>query len=181
MITESCAPRRILLAPMEGLADAILRDVLTRKVGYHRAVTEFCRVADTPLPAKVFHRISPELLQGGKTLGGTPVAVQLLGADPGRLAESARRLAELGPAAVDLNFGCPAPMVNRHRGGAILLEEPELLYRILQAVRAAVPPGVPVTAKMRLGFTDTAKALDCARALAEGGGRGTGGTRPHPQ
>ena len=50
-----------------------------------------------------------------------------------------------------------------------LVDEPELLYAIACAVRAAVPASIPFTAKMRLGVSDTAKALDCARALAAGG------------
>lgn len=160
---------RLLLAPMEGLADDALRDVLTRVGGYDWAVTEFARVSGTLLPARYFRRISPELGRGSRTAAGTPVRVQLLGSDPACLADNAARLAELGPAGIDLNFGCPAPTVNRHRGGAALLDEPDLLHAIARAVRAAVPAALPVTAKMRLGLRDTARTLDCARALAEGG------------
>ena len=85
------------------------------------------------------------------------------------MAGNAARLARLAPPEIDLNFGCPAPTVNRHRGGAALLGEPELLNAIVRAVRAAVPAGIPVTAKMRLGIADTALAIDCATALADGG------------
>ncbi|MBW7900444.1 MAG: tRNA-dihydrouridine synthase family protein [Rhodocyclaceae bacterium] len=160
---------RLLLAPMEGLADDVLRDVLTRVGGYDRAVTEFVRVSGTLLPARAFVRISPELANGGRTAAGTPVAVQLLGSDPECLAANAARLALLAPPGIDLNFGCPAPTVNRHRGGAALLGEPELLNAIVAAVRAAVPAAIPVTAKMRLGIADASLAVDCAQALAEGG------------
>lgn len=160
---------RLLLAPMEGLADDLLRDVLTRLGGYAWAVTEFARVSGTLLPARYFQRISPELVQGGRTPAGTPVRVQLLGSDPACLADNAARLADLAPSGIDLNFGCPAPTVNRHRGGAALLDEPELLHAIAVAVRRAVPASLPVSAKMRLGIRDTARSLDCARALAEGG------------
>ncbi|HZX31719.1 MAG TPA: tRNA-dihydrouridine synthase family protein, partial [Rhodocyclaceae bacterium] len=69
----------------------------------------------------------------------------------------------------DLNFGCPAPLVNRHGGGAVLLGDPELLFRIVSAVRPAVPASIPFSAKMRLGIADPAACLDCARALADGG------------
>ncbi|MFC5302764.1 tRNA dihydrouridine synthase [Azospira restricta] len=162
---------RLLLAPMEGLADDVLREVLTRVGGYDHAVTEFVRVSGTLLPARAFTRLSPELLNGGRTTAGTPVVVQLLGSDPECLAANAARLARLSPPGIDLNFGCPAPTVNRHRGGAALLGEPELLYAIVSAVRAAVPADIPVTAKMRLGIADTALAIDCAQALAEGGAR----------
>ena len=50
-----------------------------------------------------------------------------------------------------------------------MLREPELLHAIVRAVRAATPAQVPVTAKMRLGYDDTALALDCAQALATAG------------
>jgi tRNA-dihydrouridine synthase C len=160
---------RLILAPMEGLADDILRGVLTRAGRYDWCVTEFVRVTGTLLPRKRFTRVSPELLNGARTAAGTPVRVQLMGSDPACLAENAARLAELAPAGIDLNFGCPAPLVNRHRGGAALLDEPELLHDIAAAVRAAVPPGLTFSAKMRLGIDDTARALDCARALVAGG------------
>jgi len=160
---------RLLLAPMEGLADDVLREVLTRVEGYDHAVTEFVRVSGSVLPARAFRRTAPELHAGSTTSSGTPVRVQLLGSDPPCMAANAAQLARLNPAGIDLNFGCPAPTVNRHRGGAALLDEPELLHAIAVAVRAAVPRHIPFTAKMRLGVTDTGRALDCARALASGG------------
>ncbi len=160
---------RIFLAPMEGLADALLRDLLTRVGGYDGAVCEFIRVSDSMLPVRTFRRVCPELVNGGRTPSGTPVAVQLLGSCPARLGETAARLAGLSPCAIDLNFGCPAPTVNRHGGGAMLLDDPELLGRITESVRRAVPVSIPVTAKMRLGIRDTARTVECAQALESGG------------
>jgi tRNA-dihydrouridine synthase C len=160
---------RLILAPMEGLADDILRDVLTRAGGYDWCVTEFVRVSSTLLPHSAFTRISPELRNDSRTRAGTPVRVQLLGSDPGLLAANAAQVARLNPAGIDLNFGCPTPLINRNRGGAALLAEPELLHRIAAEVRAAVPNEIPVTAKMRLGISDTSRAIDCARALEDGG------------
>jgi tRNA-dihydrouridine synthase C len=154
---------------MEGLADDVLREVLTFAGGYDWCVTEFVRVTTTLLPHSCFTRVCPELLNASRTRAGTPVRVQLLGSDPPLLAENAASLALLQPAGIDLNFGCPTPLVNRHRGGAALLDEPELLRRIAAAVRNAVPRAIPVTAKMRLGNLDTGRALDCARALEAGG------------
>lgn len=159
----------LLLAPMEGLLDATLRDVLTRTGGLDRCVSEFIRVTNTLLPDRVFLRVVPELLQGGRTLAGVPVRPQLLGSDPVCLADNAARLATLGPPGIDLNFGCPAKTVNNSRGGAVLLDEPELVGRIVAAVRRAVPEHVPVSAKMRLGFNDDRVAEDCAQAIAEAG------------
>jgi len=159
----------ILLAPMEGLLDFVLRDILTRVGGVDRCVSEFIRVTDTLLPERTFLRIVPELAQGGRTAAGVPVRPQLLGSDPHCLADNAARLAAMGAPGVDINFGCPAKVVNRHGGGAALLLEPELLTRIVAAVRGAVPPHVPVSAKMRLGFHDDSEAVECAQAIEAGG------------
>lgn len=160
---------KLFLAPMEGLADAVLRDVLTRLGGYAGAVTQFVRVSGSLLPPRTFRRVCPELAHSSRTRAGTPVAVQLLGSDPKCLAENAAQLCTLAPAGVDLNFGCPAPTVNRHGGGAVLLDDPQRLFRIVEAVRRAVPASIPLSAKIRLGTRDKAKALDCAQALAAGG------------
>ena len=159
----------ILLAPMEGLLDFVLRDILTRVGGVDRCVSEFIRVTNTLLPDRAFIRIVPELLNGGRTFAGVPVRAQLLGSDPVCLAENAARLAALGPHGIDLNFGCPAKVVNRHGGGAALLDEPELVARIVAAVRRAVPAHMPVSAKMRLGFNDDSRAVECALAIAGAG------------
>ncbi len=159
----------ILLAPMEGLLDFVLRDMLTRVGGVDRCVSEFIRITHTLLPEKAFLRVMPELANGGFTPAGVPVRAQLLGSDPICLAENAARLAAMGPHGIDLNFGCPAKVVNRHGGGAALLDDPELLTRIVSAVRKAVPAHMPVSAKMRLGFLDDSRAVECAQALALGG------------
>jgi len=160
---------RLILAPMEGLADAAMRDILTRIGGIDLCVAEFVRVADHLVPSKKFLRTVPELGNGGCTPNGTPVRVQLLGHDAACLADNAAKAAELGAPGIDLNFGCPAPTVNRHGAGAILLNQPERLHAIVAAVRRAVPAGIPVSAKMRLGVDDTERTLDCARAVEAGG------------
>ena len=159
----------ILLAPMEGLLDFVLRDILTRVGGVDRCVSEFIRVTNTLLPDRAFIRVVPELLNGGRTFAGVPVRAQLLGSDPVCLAENAACLAALGPDGIDLNFGCPAKVVNRHGGGAALLQEPEVLTQIVSAVRRAVPAHLPVSAKMRLGYNDDSRAVECAQAIADGG------------
>ena len=163
------AQTRILLAPMEGLLDCRLRDVLTRVGGVDRCVSEFIRITGTLLPNRAFVRVMPELENGGRTFAGVPVRGQLLGSDANCLAENAARLAELGSPGVDLNFGCPAKVVNRHGGGAMLLQDPMVLTQIVSAVRRAVPEGVPVSAKMRLGFNDDTRAEECAQAIADAG------------
>ena len=160
---------RLILAPMEGLADQSLRDILTRLGGIDLCVAEFVRVTNHLLTEKVLLRTVPELATDGCTRVGVPVRVQLLGSDPVCLAENAAFIASLGAPGIDLNFGCPAPMVNRHGGGAVLLQYPEQIHAIVAATRRAVPKHIPVTAKMRLGLEDTSLALDCARAIEAGG------------
>jgi tRNA-dihydrouridine synthase C len=160
---------KIFLAPMDGLTDFYMRDVLTRIGGYDACVTEFIRVTDRLHPARVFFHSCPELHAEGKTAAGTPVHVQLLGSEPAVLAENAARAAELGAPAIDLNFGCPAKIVNKHRGGAILLDEPETIQAIVAAVRRAVPASVPVTAKIRLGVCDRSRMVENAQAVESAG------------
>lgn len=166
---EQAGPPLIQLAPMEGVLDWVLRELLSEIGGVDRMVTEFVRVTDRVLPAHVFHRYCPEIAQGGRTKAGTPVFVQLLGGQPGPMAENAAVAAELGVPGIDLNFGCPAKTVNRHDGGAALLQKPERLYQVTKAVREAVPSHIPVTAKVRLGFDHKDFHKEIAHAVEEGG------------
>jgi tRNA-dihydrouridine synthase C len=160
---------KLILAPMEGLTDPPMRRLLTEVGSYDWCVSEFIRITDQLLPAHVIYGYCPELHHDSKTASGTPVHIQFLGNDPIALADNAAFAAELGAPAIDLNFGCPAKTVNRHRGGAVLLDEPEVIHEIVAAVRKAVPTHIPVSAKMRLGYLDDAKTLDNARAIEAAG------------
>ncbi|MDO6442029.1 MULTISPECIES: tRNA-dihydrouridine synthase [unclassified Marinobacter] len=160
---------RIILAPMEGLVDAPIRETLTKVGGIDRCVTEFIRVTHGMLPPRIFYKYAPELHNQSLTQVGTPVAVQLLGSDPQQMGQHGLKAAELGATQVDINFGCPAKTVNKHKGGCVLMREPELMHEIAAAVRKAVPAGVPVTAKMRLGYDDRSMGVACAQALEAAG------------
>lgn len=160
---------RIFLAPMEGLVDAPIRESLTQVGGIDRCVTEFIRVTHGLLPPRIFHKFAPELSRGSLTRQGVPVAIQLLGSDAEQMGIHGARAAELGAPQVDINFGCPAKTVNKHKGGAVLLKEPERLYEITRAVRAAVPAAIPVTAKIRLGYDDRSMGVACGEALTAAG------------
>lgn len=159
----------IILAPMEGVTDAPFREFITRTGFYDYCVSEFIRVSSHPLPPKVFRNEVPELRNESKTPAGIPVQVQILGGHPERMALSALAAIEAGAIGIDLNFGCPAPTVNRNDGGATLLKYPERLEAIVRAVRDAVPSRYPVSAKMRLGFDDPS-AIDENVKRAEQGG-----------
>lgn len=159
----------IVLAPMEGVIDAGMRELLCAGGDYQRCVTEFLRVTDLELPAHVFRRFCPELGAGGHTADGTPVYVQLLGSNPRALATNARRAVDLGAPGIDLNFGCPAKTVNRRQGGSVLLREPQGLTPIISAVRDASPSDIPVTVKIRLGYDSADQLEEIAHAVRAAG------------
>jgi tRNA-dihydrouridine synthase C len=159
----------VILAPMEGVTDAPMRALQGATGAFSFAVTEYLRIAQS-IPGKaVILRHVPELLAGGRTPTGLPVQVQLLGGDPGRMAEAAGRVYEVGARAIDINFGCPAATVNRHDGGATLLKYPHRIREIVSAVRDAVPQDIPVSAKLRLGWECVDEIFENAGRAAEGG------------
>jgi tRNA-dihydrouridine synthase C len=159
----------LVLAPMDGVTDSVMRELLTRRMPFTYCVTEFVRVSNLLPPEHVFLRSAPELRSASRTRSGVPVGVQILGGDGDLMAESARRAASLGASVVDINFGCPAPTVNRHDGGATLLKFPSRLKEIVSKVRAAVPQEIPVSAKLRLGWEDPTDIYRNAEAVALGG------------
>ncbi len=154
---------------MEGVTDAPMRSLLGELGAFDLAVSEFIRVSHEIPPAKVFLKHVPELKTGCRTAQGMPVAIQILGGDPGRMAQSALVAVSLGALAIDINFGCPAPTVNRHDGGATLLKYPSRIESIVAAVRGAVPSHLPVSAKLRLGWDCRDSIDENAEAAASGG------------
>lgn len=159
----------VILAPMEGVTDAAMRAVLTRYHPFQYCVSEFIRVTDMVPPRRVFTRHVPELEEGGTTAFGVPIQVQLLGGDAAVLRDSAQYAVEIGFKAIDLNFGCPAPTVNRHDGGATLLKHPCRLYEIIKTVRLGVPSHISVSAKLRLGWEDPKEIFVNAKKVEEAG------------
>ncbi|MBU6375612.1 MAG: tRNA-dihydrouridine synthase family protein [Bdellovibrionales bacterium] len=159
----------LVLAPMEGVTDFPMRRFMTERGGFTHCVSEFIRVSQEIPPRKAFREFVPELAQGSQTAVGTPVQVQLLGGDPEKLAEAASLACSMGSPGVDLNFGCPAPTVNRHDGGATLLKYPLRIRAIVEAVRRSVPSHLPVSAKMRLGWDGVDAIFENASMAAEGG------------
>jgi tRNA-dihydrouridine synthase C len=158
-----------MLAPMEGVVDANMRDLLTGVGGIDSCVTEFIRVTSQKLPSHDLLKKVPELVKAGATDSGVPVIVQFLGSDPQMLAYHSVEAAKLGAKGIDLNFGCPSKTVNKHRGGAVLLDEPETIYNIIKTVRDQLPDDVPLSAKMRLGNKDKLLALENASAIESAG------------
>lgn len=154
---------------MDGLTDAPMRAVQGEIGAFTYAVSEFERVSADVLSKKAIMRNVPELASGGLTPTGLPVQVQLLGGDPERMALSALVAVECGARAIDINFGCPAPTVNRHDGGATLLKHPQRIRELVKAMRDAVPASIPVSAKLRLGWDNIDSIYENAEMAAEGG------------
>lgn len=159
----------LILAPMDSVTDSPMRALQGEFGAFTFAVSEFVRVNDHPVPSKVFLRDVPELLNDGKTVSGLPVQVQLLGGDPQVMAESALNAISVGAHSIDLNFGCPAPTVNRNDGGASILRSPCRIREIVGAVRRAVPSSIPVSAKVRLGWNSTDEIHKISEMVISGG------------
>lgn len=110
--------------------------------------TEYFRVTDTSI-------LYPEILSSiTENPTGRPVVAQIIGSDVPHLARIARELQKHPVAAVDLNLGCPAPVVYRKCAGGGLLRNPQLVDRILGTLRDAI--AIPFTVKTRIGFDDPA-------------------------
>jgi len=152
---------RLLLAPMAGITDRPFR-ILCRRLGAGLAVAEMCS-AD---PSLRYTRKSRERAEHQGEPG--PIAIQLLGADPARMAAAARYHADHGADLIDINIGCPARKVCRGAAGSALLRDELLLGHILEAVVGAVQ--VPVTLKTRTGWSPTTRNLLRVGAIARDAG-----------
>lgn len=160
--------KKLILAPMEGVIDALMRELLTSINEYDLCITEFVRVVKGIVPNKIFYRICPEL-QHGAIVNKTPIRIQLLGQHPQWLAENANKAIELGSHGVDINFGCPAKTVNKSKGGAVLLQDPELIYKIMLAVKQALGNNHIASAKIRLGYDNTDRFTEIVDAIKQAG------------
>jgi len=133
----------LIVAPMAGVTDRPFR-ALCRRLGAGLAVSEMV-TADASLygTRKTVRRLDHEGEPG-------PVSVQIVGTDPGRMAEAARVNVAHGAQIIDINMGCPAKKVCKVAAGSALMRDEGLVGRILERVVAAVE--VPVTLKMRTGW-----------------------------
>ncbi|HET7010240.1 MAG TPA: tRNA-dihydrouridine synthase family protein [Anaerolineales bacterium] len=150
------------LAPMDGLTDWPFRS-LCRAFGSALSYTSFVSAIDILAGRdKAFEalRFSPD---------ERPVIAQLFDDDEDRLLDAALRVQALRPDVIDVNMGCSARCVSGRGAGAGLLQDPVKIGRIIARLTSAL--GVPVTAKIRLGWDDTARNyLVVARAIEENGG-----------
>lgn len=152
----------LALAPMQDVTDLAFMRTLAR-VGslpdllvtpYFRSTPTTCALAEQNL----------RCIEGNET--GVPIEAQLAGSDAAAMVRDARHLLTLPVRGINLNAGCPSPLVNRHGAGAGLLREPENFRAVLQALRRVVPEG-RFTVKCRLGWAEEAEFPALLEMLAE--------------
>ncbi len=155
----------LYLAPMAGVTDRVFRG-LCKELGADVMVTEFVS-AEGILQADARTRHYTEFDDGQR-----PIGVQLFGADGQRMGEAARKIIDWKqPDFIDINFGCPVNKVVSKNGGSSLLRDCPLLASVASGVVAGVRgTGVPVTAKIRIGWdAQSVNALKVARQLTDCG------------
>jgi len=139
-VTVACP---VVLAPMTGVTDLPFRR-LVRRYGSGLNVTEMvaseAAIRETRQTDQKFAWDASE----------EPVSMQLVGCDPGSMAEAARLAEDRGAAVIDINFGCPVRKVVGQFAGSALMREVPLARKLIEATVKAV--AVPVTVKMRMGW-----------------------------
>src|SRR6187401_1129756 len=145
--TLLAAPEPLLaLAPMQDVTDLPFWRLMTRYGGADLYFTEYFRVhSESRLDKPILSSIT-------QNPTGRPVIAQMIGNDISALVRTARALQQHPVAGIDLNLGCPVPIVYRKCAGGGLLRDPERIDQILGALRDAI--AIPFTVKTRIGFED---------------------------
>ncbi len=152
---------RLMVAPMAGVTDNPFRR-LCKSFGAGHAVSEMI-IADTALYAR-----KKSLYRANFDGEIAPISAQIAGAEPDKLAEAARYQIDNGAQIIDINMGCPAKKVCRKLAGSALLQDEDLVARLLDAAVNAVD--APVTLKTRLGFENGRENILRVAKMAEQAG-----------
>ena len=157
-------PNRLFVAPMAGVTDRPFRQ-LCKQLGAGYAVSEMVTSRkDLWNSLKTSRRANHE----GET---APISVQIAGTDAAMMAEAAAYNIDRGAQIIDINMGCPAKKVcNKWAGSALMQDEPLALQIVEAVVAAAAPHGVPVTLKMRTGWSQENKNAERIARAAESAG-----------
>jgi tRNA-dihydrouridine synthase B len=151
-----------VVAPMAGMTDTAFRRLVKRHGGCGLVVTEM--VSSEGL----VRGIDRTLEYAEYTEEERPVSIQIFGGDPPKMAAAARIVQDMGADIVDVNMGCPVPKIAKHNAGCSLMREPHHAARVVEAMVGAVT--IPVTVKMRAGWTDNDRnAPVLARLVQEAG------------
>jgi len=157
-------PNRLFVAPMAGVTDRPFRQ-LCKRLGAGYAVSEMVTSRkELWNTLKTSRRANHE----GET---APIAVQIAGTEPGMMAEAAAYNIDRGAQIIDINMGCPAKKVCNKWAGSALMQDETLALQIVEAVVAACAPhNVPVTLKMRTGWSAGNKNAERIARAAESAG-----------
>lgn len=155
---------RALPSPMAGVTGNVFCLTAVRMGLVRNWITPFLSVSRGAVPA-----IAPLRRKLAPFRNGRPLIVQLLGHDPGSLAETASRLIQLDVAGVNLNFACPCALVRKNGNGGAVLEDPDLLFKILSAVREKTDGKLNLSAKIRCGVNSSGELPVIAEALNSAG------------
>ncbi len=137
----------LVLSPMAGVTDYSFRRLLKKRGGVGMTVSEFISVEGMT-------RNSPQSIRMMRFQEfERPFAVQIFGSNIERMAMASEMAEEIGADILDVNCGCPAPKVVKKGGGSGLLRELPLLGKILTEIKKSI--SIPLTLKLRAGFTDT--------------------------
>ena len=155
----------LMLAPMAGYTDRAMR-LLCREWGAEYSVTEMVSAKAVTFGDKKTFELSRILSDEG------PVAIQIFGSEPSVMAEAAGVLSNPAegaiPVAIDINMGCPVNKIYGNGEGSALMKRPELIEKIVSAVKSATE--LPVTVKIRAGVDRSSiNAAECADAAVRGG------------
>src|SRR5512141_1719342 len=136
----------VILAPMAGMTDTAFRRLVKRQGGCGLVVTEMVSSEG------MVRGIDRTFEYAEFTEEERPVAIQIFGGDPEKMAAAAQIVEGMGADIVDVNMGCPVPKIARHNAGCSLMREPEHAASVVRSMARAVK--IPVTVKMRAGWNE---------------------------
>jgi tRNA-dihydrouridine synthase B len=163
-LAQFTLPNRVFAAPMAGVTDRPFRK-LAKRLGAGYAVSEMVTSRRDLWDSLKTSRRADHAGETG------PIAVQIAGTDAPMMAEAAAYNIERGAQIIDINMGCPAKKVCNKWAGSALMQDEALAAQIVEAVvKACAPHNVPVTLKMRTGWSvDNKNAVRIARAAESAG------------
>jgi tRNA-dihydrouridine synthase B len=151
-----------VVAPMAGMTDTAFRRLVKRHGGCGLVVTEM--VSSEGL----VRGIDRTLEYAEYTEEERPVSIQIFGGDPARMADAAQVVEAMGADIVDVNMGCPVPKIAKHSAGCSLMRDPAHAASVIGAMAKAV--NIPVTVKMRAGWSDSARNAPELAKMVQGSG-----------
>src|SRR5438874_7053479 len=134
------------IAPMAGMTDTAFRRLVKKHGGCGLVVTEMVSAEG------LVRGIDRTLEYAEYTEEERPIAIQIFGGDPEKMAAAAQIVESMGADIVDVNMGCPVPKIAKHNAGCSLMREPGHAASVIAAMTKAVK--IPVTVKMRAGWND---------------------------